>query len=308
MLKERCPYHKGPTNHNLEDYHMLRRYFESIGVKKDDKKEDPKGDDKDEGFLEIHDCFMIYGGASMRLSTRQHKQERREVFSVQLATPLFLDWFVVAITFNRDDHPDYVPNHGVYPLIVDPIITNTRLTKVLIDGGSSLNIIYAQTLDLLGITRTHLRPSVRGFHGVIPGKRAEPVGRVDLPVCFGTPANFRKETLTFEVVGFHGTYHAILRRPCYAWFMVVPNYTYLKLKMSGPNGVITVGPSYEHAYECDVECVEHGEAILESVTLAVNLNGLANETPDPSATSATLSPRKTSSSYPSIPLTQRERR
>jgi hypothetical protein len=45
--------------------------------------------------------------------------------------------------------------------------------------------------------------------------------------------------------------------------MVVPNYTYLKLKMSSPNGVITVGPSYEHAYECDVECVEHGEAILE---------------------------------------------
>jgi hypothetical protein len=61
--------------------------------------------------------------------------------------------------------------------------------------------------------------------------------------------------------------------------MAVPNYTYLKLKMSGPNGVITIRPSYEHAYECDVECVEHGEAILESVTLAVNLDGLANEIP-----------------------------
>jgi hypothetical protein len=63
--------------------------------------------------------------------------------------------------------------------------------------------------------------------------------------------------------------------------MAVPNYTYLKLKMSGPNGVITVGPSYEHAYECDVECVEHGEAILESATLATDLNGLADEIPDP---------------------------
>jgi hypothetical protein len=49
----------------------------------------------------------------------------------------------VAITFDRDDHPDYVPNPGVYPLVVDPIITNTRLTKVLMDGGSSLNIIYS---------------------------------------------------------------------------------------------------------------------------------------------------------------------
>jgi hypothetical protein len=63
--------------------------------------------------------------------------------------------------------------------------------------------------------------------------------------------------------------------------MAVPKYTYLKLKMSGPNGVITVEPSYEHAYECDVECVEHGEAVLESATLAANLDGLVKEIPDP---------------------------
>ena len=67
-----------------------------------------------------------------------------------------------------------------------------------------------------------------------------------LPVCFGTPSNFRRETLTFEVVGFRGTYHAVLGRSCYAKFMAIPNYTYLKLKMSGPNGVITVGPTYKH--------------------------------------------------------------
>jgi hypothetical protein len=283
MLKELCPYHKGPTNYNLEDFHMLQRYFESLGLKKDDKREDPreKDDDKDEGFLEIHDCFMIYGGPSTCLSTRQRKHERREIFSVQLATPLFLDWSGTTITFDRDDHPDYVPNPRVYPLVVDPIIANTCLTKVLMDGGSSLNIIYTQTLDLLGIERTQLQPSVGGFHGVMPERQAEPVGRIDLPVCFGTPSNFRKETLTFEVVGFCGTYHAILGRPCYAKFMVIPNYTYLKLKMSGPKGVITVGPSYEHAYECDVECVKHGEAILDSATLAADLDGLAKEIPDP---------------------------
>jgi hypothetical protein len=112
------------------------------------------------------------------------------------------------------------------------------------------------------------------------GRQAEPVKRIDLPICFGTPSNFRKKTLTFKVVEFHGTYH-ILGRPCYAEFMVVPNCTYLKLKMSGPKGVITVGPSYELAYECDVECVEHGEAILESTTLAADLDGLAKEIPDP---------------------------
>jgi hypothetical protein len=61
---------------------------------------------------------------------------------------------------------------------------------------------------------------------------------IDLPVNFSMPSNFGIDTLTFEVVGFCRTYHAIFGRPCYAKFMVVPNYTYLKLKMSGPMGVI----------------------------------------------------------------------
>jgi hypothetical protein len=73
----------------------------------------------------------------------------------------------------------------------------------------------------------------------VPGKRIQPLGQIDLPVWFGTLANFRKETLTFKVVGFKGVYHAILGWPCYAKFMAVPNYTYLKMKMSGPNGIIT---------------------------------------------------------------------
>jgi hypothetical protein len=34
MLKEPCPYHKGPTNHNLKDYHMLWRYFEILASRK----------------------------------------------------------------------------------------------------------------------------------------------------------------------------------------------------------------------------------------------------------------------------------
>jgi hypothetical protein len=53
--------------------------------------------------------------------------------------------------------------------------------------------------------------------------------------------NFYTETLTFEVVGFSGTYHAILGRPAYAKFMAVLNYTYLKLKIPSLKGIIAVG-------------------------------------------------------------------
>jgi hypothetical protein len=49
--------------------------------------------------------------------------------------------------------------------------------------------------------------------------------------------NFYTETLTLEVVGFSGTYHAILGRQAYANFMAVLNYTYLKLKIPSPKGI-----------------------------------------------------------------------
>jgi hypothetical protein len=70
---------------------------------------------------------------------------------------------------------------------------------------------------------------------------------LDLSVTIGDPSNYRTETLTFEVVGFHGSYHAILGRPCYTKFMAIPNYMYLKLKMPGPPGVITIGSSFQRA-------------------------------------------------------------
>jgi hypothetical protein len=223
---------------------------------------------------------MIYGGHVANASARHRKQECREVCSVKVAAPIYLDWSNKPITFNQGDHPDCMPSPGRYPLVVDPVIGNARLTKVLIDGGSSLNIIYAETLGLLGINLSMIRAGAAPFHGIIPGKRVLPLGQLDLPVYFRTPSNFRKETLTFEVVGFRGTYHAVLGRPCYAKFMAVPNYTYLKLKMPGPNGTITIGSTYRHAYECDVECVEYAEAITEFEALIADLDCLSKEAPD----------------------------
>ena len=121
-------------------------------------------------------------------------------------------------------------------------------------------------------------------------KRARPLECIDLPVCFGTPSNYRKEILTFEVVGLKGNYHAILGRPCYGKFMAVPNYTYLKLKMPGPNGVITVESTYEHAYDCDVECIEYVEALMEAETLIVDLDWLGSEAPDSKHRAGTFEP------------------
>jgi hypothetical protein len=205
MLKESCPYHQGPVNHTLEVCVMLWRYFHKVGPPTEGGKghdNDKKEGNKAKEFPEVHDCFMIYGGQVANASARHRKQECREVCSMKVAVPVYLDWSDKPITFDQGDHPNRVLSPGKYLLVVDPDIGNVRLTKVLMDGGSSLNIIYAETLGLLQIDLSTIRTRAAPFHGIIPGKRVQPLGQLDLPICFGTPSNFRKETLTFKVVGF----------------------------------------------------------------------------------------------------------
>jgi hypothetical protein len=100
---------------------------------------------------------------------------------VKVAVPVYLDWSDKPITFDQGDHPDSVPSPGKYPLVVDPVIGNARLTKVLMDGGSSLNIIYAETLGLLGIDLSTIRAGAVPFHGIGPGRRILPLGHSICP-------------------------------------------------------------------------------------------------------------------------------
>jgi hypothetical protein len=83
--------------------------------------------------------------------------------------------------------------------------------------------------------------------------------------------------------------------------MVVPNYTYLKLKMPGPNGVIIVGSTYRHTYECDVECVEYAEALVESEALIADLECLSKEVPDAKHHTGNFEPAEAVKSVPLDP-------
>ena len=52
----------------------------------------------------------------------------------------------------------------------NPIIGTKRLTKVLMDGGSGLNIMYAETLDAMGIDRARIQPPKAPFLCIVSGK------------------------------------------------------------------------------------------------------------------------------------------
>jgi hypothetical protein len=119
---------------------------------------------------------MIFDGLAVYDSKHQWKLTCREVYATVPATLAFLQWSRSAITFDRSDHPDSIPNLGRYPLIVDPIVDKKRLSKVLMDKGSGLNIIYIETLDATGINRSCIRLIGAPFYGIVLGKQAKPLG------------------------------------------------------------------------------------------------------------------------------------
>ena len=87
----------------------------------------------------------------------------------QNGRPHLPPWSESPITFDRRDHPSHIARPGRYLLVVDPIVCKKHLTKVLMDGGSGLNILYVDTLNAMCIPWSELRLVSSPFHGVIPG-------------------------------------------------------------------------------------------------------------------------------------------
>ena len=135
--------------------------------------------------------------------------------------------------------------------MLDPIIDGYHLTRVLMDGGSSLNLIYQDTVRGMGIDPSRISQSNTTFEGIIPGVEARCRGSLVLEVTFGSPDNFRSEELLFTIAPLRSGYHAMLGRMDFARFKTVPHYAYLKLKMPGPRGVITISGNIEHSLRAE---------------------------------------------------------
>jgi hypothetical protein len=70
--------------------------------------------------------------------------------------------------------------------VVSLVVSQVRLSKVLVNGGSSLNFIVSKTLESMGHDMTSSVPTEEAFYGIIPGLGLTPVGQVTLPITFKT--------------------------------------------------------------------------------------------------------------------------
>jgi hypothetical protein len=143
------------------------------------------------------------------------------------------------------------------------------------DGGSSLNIMYIDTFKSMRLKDNLIQPSATTFHDIVPGRKAHSMGRVILDLSFSMKDNFRQENICFELVNFKSPYHCILGRPAFAKFMARPCYTYNRLKIQGPVGIIDVISDYDLTIECEegseesVECAIAQEELV-SMQLVVD--------------------------------------
>ena len=101
-----------------------------------------------------------------------------------------------------------MPYPSGFPLVLNPTIIARRTCKfsrVLIDGGSSINILYRDTMTKLGLKAEDLEPTRTVFHDIMPGLSCSPIGLVRLDGLFGDNSHFRREPIWFEVVDLSST-------------------------------------------------------------------------------------------------------
>jgi hypothetical protein len=180
----------------------------------------------------------------------QHHLRRTQVLVATTSAPAPYRWLEYPITFSRVDQWLNFDHPGKYSLLVDPVIRESRVKKVLVDGGSNINVTFPRTLLGLGVALKDLTESDTPFFGIVPTEGEYPLGHIYMPVTFGTPENYRTEFLRFEVVSFDCGYNTIIGRPGLAKFMAIPHYSYMILKMPGPQGIITVRADFQGTTKC----------------------------------------------------------
>jgi hypothetical protein len=155
LLKEECLWHLD-GNHTTEQCYQLRRALKDTPEPPHphDKKGKKKNDEGNGDFQEPDKTVnVLFGGLPSR---REQKATRREVMSIEPAVPTPLRWSEVPITFSRADQWTSFSEPGRFPLVLKPVVAGSRLNKVLIDGGSGLNVLFTKTLKKMKLDITHM--------------------------------------------------------------------------------------------------------------------------------------------------------
>ncbi|KAL2248431.1 UNVERIFIED_CONTAM: Retrovirus-related Pol polyprotein from transposon opus [Sesamum indicum] len=199
--------------------------------------------------------YTIAGGPQGGDSRRSRKRQNRNVQHDQLIASIEPD---EEITFGDKDVAGGLRSQND-PMVIKLDIANFTVPKVLIDNGSSADIILSDVLVKMGLENTMLEPVRTPLVG-FGGTEIVPLGTFDLPVSMGEDPRRKTLMIKFLVVDTPFAYHVILGKPGLNAFRAIVSTYHLKVKFPTRAGIGEVICDPEEARKCYNLSLKKGES------------------------------------------------
>lgn len=152
------------------------------------------------------------------------------------------------IGFSDEDYAGVSRPH-TDALVVSMRIGNHNVHRILVDNGSSADILYWSAFLHLGINRDKLVPATCPLIG-FAGEQVYPVGSIELPVTPGEYPRQKTIMVKFLLVDKPSAYNVILGRAALNELEAVISTSHLKMKFPTKEGVGEVRGDQYTARQC----------------------------------------------------------
>ena len=194
---------------------------------------------------EVHTISGGFSGEGCTAS--QHKRYVRSVNSVvEQGTNGSLD---VDLSFTKADLHDVVP-HDNDPVVISVVTVGRKAHRVLVDQGSSADVMFWSTYNKLRLSPDLLRPYTGCLYG-FAGDQVEVRGYLELRTTFTDGTTSRTENIRYLVVNANSAYNILLGRPTLNRLREVSSTRHMKLKLPDLSGrVIMIKSDQQEAKRC----------------------------------------------------------
>ena len=188
------------------------------------------------------------GGGESRSARKAHLRSYRSGETLEVQAVSKLPRLDTTITFSDVDLEGYQHSHD-NPLVIRAVVANKIVHRVLIDNGSSTDIIFASAFDKMGIGKEKLE-QVNAYLRGFSREKALPLGSIQLVLILGNPPCHAIMTIKFLIAEAPSAYNMLLGRPSLNAIRAISSAYHMVVKFPTENGVGMVRGNQQVAREC----------------------------------------------------------